>query len=56
MPADVSSFEGLQQHTAVVETAPPRRLPLGVGLMVAATASVGLWFGVAAGVKALFFH
>ena len=55
MPADISSFEEISTQTTVVEAAPSRRLPLGVGLMVAATASVGLWVGVAAGIKALFF-
>jgi hypothetical protein len=55
MPADVSAFEGINARSAIVDAAPPRRLPLGVGLMVAASASVGLWFGVAAGIKALFF-
>ena len=55
MPADVSSFEEISPRSVVIDAAPPRRLPLGVGLMVAATASVGLWFGVAAGLKALFF-
>lgn len=54
MPADVF-YESSSQTVAATEAAAPRRLPLGVGLMVAATISVGLWFGVAAGVKALFF-
>jgi hypothetical protein len=53
VPADVSfqhvSSEGL------AASKPPRRLPLGIGLVVAASASVGLWFAVAAGVRALFF-
>ena len=52
MPADVSF-----QHVAA-QTAPATgsgRLPLGIGLAVAACASVGLWFGVAAGIKAIFF-
>ena len=55
MPADVSSFEDISTRNIVVDAAPQRRLPLGVGLIVAATASIGLWFGVAAGLKALFF-
>jgi hypothetical protein len=54
MPADVS-FQDVSARTVSLETAPPRRLPLGIGLVVAASASVGLWFGVAAGLKALFF-
>ena len=52
MPADVS-FPHVA-HAEAIER-PSRRLPLGIGLVVAATASVGLWFGVVAGVKALFF-
>lgn len=61
MPADVSfesrSHVGFEARSdfGAAEAVPSRRLPLGVGLMVAATASVGLWFGVAAGLKALFF-
>jgi hypothetical protein len=52
MPADVS-FQHVATHTApVADTA---RLPLGIGLAVAACASVGLWIGVAAGIKAIFF-
>jgi hypothetical protein len=54
MPADVS-FQDVSARSATLEAAPVRRLPLGVGLVVAAGASVGLWFAVAAGVKALFF-
>jgi hypothetical protein len=54
MPADVS-FRDVSPSSVALETAPSRRLPLGIGLMIAATASVGLWFGVVAGVKALFF-
>ena len=53
MPADIS-----YPHTsvpAVDVTAASSRLPLGVGLVVAAFASVGLWVGIGAGVKALFF-
>jgi hypothetical protein len=59
MPADVSfdnvgahTFDPVSVHTAPVETS---RLPLGIGLAVAACASVGLWFGVAAGIRAIFF-
>ena len=54
MPADVS-FQDVSARSVAVETPSPRRLPLGIGLAVAACASVGLWFGIAAGVKALFF-
>jgi hypothetical protein len=54
MPADVS-FQGVSPQTTAVEAAPSHRLPLGIGLAVAALASVGLWFGVVAGVRALFF-
>jgi hypothetical protein len=52
MPADVS-FQDISRSSASIEAAPSRRLPLGVGLMVAAVTSVGLWFAVAAGIKAL---
>ena len=38
-----------------IETTSSRRLPLGIGLFVAASASVGLWFAMAAGFRALFF-
>jgi hypothetical protein len=54
MPADVS-FQGVGTRKAPTETRTTSRLPLGVGLVIAASASVGLWFAVAAGVKALFF-
>ena len=54
MPADVS-YGASSQTVAAADVRASRRFPLGVGLMVAATISVGLWFGVAAGVKALFF-
>jgi hypothetical protein len=54
MPADVS-FRDVSAPAAAVQTTAGRRLPLGIGLAVAASISVGLWFGVAAGVKALFF-
>jgi hypothetical protein len=54
MPADVS-FPDVAQRSAAIETTPSRRLPLGIGLLVAASTSVGLWFAVAAGLKALFF-
>jgi hypothetical protein len=54
MPADVS-FQDVSSPSVSLESAPIRRLPLGVGLIVAAGASVGLWLAVAAGVKALFF-
>jgi hypothetical protein len=51
MPADVS-FENVAPRQIATETS---RLPLGIGLSVAACASVGLWFGVVAAVRALFF-
>lgn len=54
MPADVS-FQDIGARKAALETKAPSRLPLGIGLIVAAGASVGLWFAAAAGLKALFF-
>jgi len=54
MPADVS-FQNVTSRSAVIETTRARRLPLGIGLVVAALASIGLWFAIAAAVKALFF-
>ena len=54
MPADVS-FQDVSPRSVVVEATPSTRLPVGIGLVVAASASVGLWFAVAAGVRALFF-
>lgn len=54
MPADVS-FHDVSQNAVSLETTASRRLPLGVGLSIAAAASVGLWFAVAAGIRALFF-
>jgi hypothetical protein len=53
MPADVS-FPHVSPRAEVIGQS-SRRLPLGIGLVVAAAASVGLWVGIAAGVKALFF-
>jgi len=53
VPADVS-FQHVSSKTAPATEA-ARRLPLGIGLVVAATASIGLWFAVAAGLKAIFF-
>ncbi len=50
MPADVS----FPHVSAPAATASSGRLPLGIGLIVAAGASVGLWFGIAAVFKALF--
>ena len=52
MPADVS-FQHVATHTAPAADA--ARLPVGIGLAIAACASVGLWIGVAAGIKAIFF-
>lgn len=54
MPADVS-FQDIGARSVSVETQASSRLPLGIGLAVAASASIGLWFGIAAGVRALFF-
>jgi hypothetical protein len=54
MPADVS-FQDVSTRSVSVETQAASRLPLGIGLAIAASASIGLWFGIAAGVKALFF-
>ncbi len=54
MPADVS-FQHVSQSSAPVEAAPGRRYSLGIGLTIAACVSGGLWFAVAAGVRALFF-
>jgi hypothetical protein len=53
MPADVS-FPHVSTHVEVAGQ-PSSRLPLGIGLVLAAAASVGLWVGIGAGVKALFF-
>ena len=54
MPADVS-FQDIAARSVSIETPSSRRLPLGIGLVVAGSASVGLWFAIAAGLKALFF-
>jgi hypothetical protein len=54
MPADVS-FQDVSARNAVAETSSTSRLPLGISLAVAGSASIGLWFAIAAGVKALFF-
>ena len=54
MPADVS-FHSVSPREISVETTSARRLPLGVGLTIAAFASVGLSFAGAAAVRALFF-
>ena len=54
MPANVS-FQDASAHNVLIETAASPRLPLGIGLVVAASASLGLWFAAAAGVRALFF-
>jgi hypothetical protein len=53
MPADVS-FHDVSTSALPVDQSPSRRLPLGIGLMIAACASVGLWIAVAAGIRALF--
>ena len=54
MPADVS-FQDVSARSVSIETASTRRLPVGVGLALAGSASVGLWFAIAAGLKALLF-
>jgi hypothetical protein len=54
MPADVS-FQNVSRSSVSVETSSARRFPLGIGLTIAACASVGLWVAVAAGIRALFF-
>jgi len=51
MPADVS-FENVVPRTEVARGV--RRLPLGLGLAIAACASVSLWVGAAIGIRALF--
>jgi len=57
MPADVSyptdvTFDNLAAPSVVAKQT--RRLPLGLGLAIAACASGGLWIGVVTGVRALF--
>jgi hypothetical protein len=54
MPADVS-FQDVSTRSVSIETSSARRLPIGIGLVVAGSASVGLWFAMAAAVKALLF-
>ncbi|MDB5427609.1 MAG: hypothetical protein JWR43_1584 [Phenylobacterium sp.] len=54
MPADVS-FQNVSPSSVSVEASSQRRLPLGIGLTIAACASVGLWVAAAAGIRALFF-
>jgi hypothetical protein len=54
MPADVS-FHSVSPRDVSVEPASTRRFPPGIGLTIAACASVGLWFAFAAAVRALFF-
>jgi hypothetical protein len=51
MPADVS-FENVAPRSET--TVGSRRLPLGLGLAIAACASVSLWVGAAMGIRALF--
>jgi hypothetical protein len=41
------------RQAADLESREPRRLPLGVGLMVGATASLCLWSVIALGVRAI---
>ena len=54
MPADVS-FQDVSTQSVDMAASASSRLPLGIGLVVAASASGGLWFGIVAGVRALFF-
>ena len=57
MPADVS-FDNVRVNTASVTARPllgANRLPLGLGLAMAACASGGLWVAAVAGIRALFF-
>jgi|GEM_PF-1656344 len=56
MPADVSYPHASYSDVSApaVDHASSGRLPLGIGLAIAACASVGLWVGIAAGLKALF--
>ncbi|WP_372785119.1 hypothetical protein [Phenylobacterium sp.] len=54
MPADVS-FDNVSPSSLSIETTSTRRLPLGIGLVIAACASVGLWVAVAAAIRAFFF-
>ena len=55
MPADVSFQDVGTRRVSIEAGSSSSRLPLGIGLAVAASASVGLWFAVAAGIRALFF-
>jgi hypothetical protein len=50
MPSDIPF-----QSVNVVETAAPRRLPVGMGLAIGAGASLALWGAIAMGLRALFF-
>jgi hypothetical protein len=54
MPADVS-FHDVSTQSVSVDAVAPSRLPLGVGLFVSAGVSVGLWWAIATGLRALFF-
>jgi hypothetical protein len=49
------SFQDISAREAAIETKAPSRLPVGIGLIVAASVSAGLWFAVVAGVRSLFF-
>jgi hypothetical protein len=51
MPTDVS-YENVRARNAASAN---RRLPLGIGLVIAALVSAGLWVAVAAAIRALFF-
>jgi hypothetical protein len=53
MPADVS-IQSARQISQAPSQASTSRLPIGLGLTVAACLSVGLWIIAAAGFRALF--
>ena len=50
MPADVS-FQNVASRSEAASGS--RRLPIGFGLAIAACASLSLWIGAAAGIRAL---
>jgi hypothetical protein len=50
MPSDVS----IDIAARVAESAPARRLPIGVGLSIGACASIALWAGIGFALRALF--
>ena len=52
MPTDVS-LDVSASSTNVFEASPSQRLPIGVGLILGACASVALWTFIGFGVRAL---